>query len=515
VAVENADGSALVDIFIVFSSLPQDTTGYGLAFVAKLAGFLEVRSQRVVLRDAVSSTRSKILKLSFTLDDDASDLQGGSFESVCAETVLERLRIATTPEMFLAGLGNVTHLSTPVLNSRCSVSGSAVQQIVPQATASATPQAENNLWLIIVAVTGGTLALAVVGAITFILYRNHKAIQAKLADGAPVGDVFLVFTDIQSSTELWDHMEDVFRSCLEMHDELQRTLIAACGGYEVKTEGDAFLVAFHSGEDAVRFALQLQLELMKLDWPEALLAHPACEPVVHPNDPSRWIYRGVRVRVGIHAGFDHGDDPNLECRRNHRTLRMDYHGRAINRCARVQGLAPGGAIVVTSEIVGDLETAGSSLLRRTDFTDDDLARADAGDGALRGVFSHLGMFRLRDLNADTAVFAVLPLEIAQRPLPNPRGIPGFRDPETGAYVEMGDVGRMHVNPLVLEGPARGGKASGLRRLATAGSHRAASSRGSAGSASLASFESSEFGRMSMDNVTHFRVDSAGSGGYSS
>jgi class 3 adenylate cyclase len=477
-----------VDVFVQFLTLPTDSVDYARSFIAKLGVFLVVRPQRLSLSDVVASTRSRIAKITFTLADDATDIQGGSYESVCAERVLESLRTATAAELFAAGLGNVTHLSTPALNSRCSISGGDVQLVATPGLAQSGSSAQSDLWLVLVAAGGSTVALIAIAVIATVVYRNHKIVQARLADGAPIGDVFLVFTDIQSSTELWDHMEDVFRQCLAMHDELQRALIEACGGYEVKTEGDAFLVAFHTGEDAVRFALQLQVELLRLDWPEELLAHPSCEPVEHPHNSSGWIYRGVRVRVGVHAGSDYGDDPNLECRRNQRTLRMDYHGRAINRCGRIQGLAPGGAIVVTSEVIADLELSDSKLIRRTNFTDDDLDRvASAADESTLGVFSNLGMFRLRELNSDTAVFAVLPLEIAHRPLPDPRHIPGFRDPETGAYVGSADVALMHVNPLALgDKSPRVGKAKQLQRLQSPGNlfgnrPSTSGSRGSRGS----------------------------------
>jgi class 3 adenylate cyclase len=443
VQVQNADGNARVDIYVLFAALPASTLTFATQFLGKLVVFLDIRADRVVLVDAVESSRTKIMLLSLTIADDPTDIRDNSFSSVCAESVLERLRLATAKEMFLAGLGNVTHLQVPVLNSRCSVSGAAVQQIQQPSR----PESESEpvlVWLIVVAVLGGVIAAIGLALIAVILYRNHRAIKERLMDGAPVGDVFLVFTDIQSSTELWDTMEEVFRACLQMHDAKQRELIGRCAGYEVKTEGDAFLVSFHSAEDAVHFALLLQLEMMSIEWPEELFSHPACAPVQDPRDQSHLIYNGIRVRVGIHAGSDYGDDPNIACSRNHQTLRMDYSGRAINRCGRVQGLAPGGAIFVTSEVIADLESTKSDLLWRTDYSDDNLDKALA-DGAL-GVFSALGMFRLRELHGDTAIFVVAPTSIAARPLPNPRHIPGFRNPETGEYFDADDA---HVNQLAL------------------------------------------------------------------
>ena len=61
----------------------------------------------------------------------------------------------------------------------------------------------------------------------------------------------LVFTDIQDSTKLWQAIPDTMPTLLATHDECVRALIQAHGGYEVKTEGDAFMISFTSAGDAV------------------------------------------------------------------------------------------------------------------------------------------------------------------------------------------------------------------------------------------------------------------------
>ncbi|GFR45632.1 hypothetical protein Agub_g7040, partial [Astrephomene gubernaculifera] len=91
-------------------------------------------------------------------------------------------------------------------------------------------------------------------------------------------EVCLVATDVEGSTELWEWHPGVMNTALALHDRLVRLTMAACCGYEVTTEGDAFLVAFHDPVDAVRWALLLQSSLLKLDWPPLLLEHPLCRP---------------------------------------------------------------------------------------------------------------------------------------------------------------------------------------------------------------------------------------------
>ncbi len=51
------------------------------------------------------------------------------------------------------------------------------------------------------------------------------------------------------------------------------------GGYESQTEGDSFIIAFHSAEDALLFSTDVQQALMDASWPQELLEHRCCQPI--------------------------------------------------------------------------------------------------------------------------------------------------------------------------------------------------------------------------------------------
>lgn len=87
---------------------------------------------------------------------------------------------------------------------------------------------------------------------------------------APQGTVALVFTDIRNSTALWETNPGM-QNAMRIHHELMRRLIRAFDGYEVKTEGDAFMVSFFSVTSAVLWCFTVQLELLRADWPVELI----------------------------------------------------------------------------------------------------------------------------------------------------------------------------------------------------------------------------------------------------
>lgn len=83
-----------------------------------------------------------------------------------------------------------------------------------------------------------------------------------------MGRLAVVFTDVEASTEKWERSPELMQEALMLHNELIRQNIKKYQGYEVKTEGDSFMVAFWSPVQCARFCVALQLDLLKADWPE-------------------------------------------------------------------------------------------------------------------------------------------------------------------------------------------------------------------------------------------------------
>ena len=141
---------------------------------------------------------------------------------------------------------------------------------------------------------------------------------------APSGRVVLVFTDVEGSTQLWDHSPDLMRKVLTAHDAILRSHLVRRGGYEVKTEGDAFMVAFSDPNAAVHWCVDVQLALAEHPWPAAVVK----------------MMGTLRVRMGLHWG-----EP--DCRPHPTTGAMDYFGPMVNLAARVSHVANGGQVLAS------------------------------------------------------------------------------------------------------------------------------------------------------------------------
>ena len=129
-----------------------------------------------------------------------------------------------------------------------------------------------------------------------------------MRDALPTGTVTFLFTDIEGSTRLLHELGAArYVDALDAHRRIVRAAVAAHGGVEVDTQGDAFFVAFPSAEGAAAASREAM---------DALADGP------------------IRVRAGLHTGV-----PRLTAE--------GYVGLEVHRGARVAALAHGGQIVVS------------------------------------------------------------------------------------------------------------------------------------------------------------------------
>lgn len=146
-----------------------------------------------------------------------------------------------------------------------------------------------------------------------VVLKQRHVIKYKTRDvnSAPKsGQVALLFTDIEGSTSLWDSSKSSMSKALEIHHNVIRECIDKYRAYEVKTIGDAFMIATDSADKACLLANDIQTNLLKADWPLELATHPSsCVSYFmkgkrrdNSGSPPKPMFKGLRIRIGIHIG---------------------------------------------------------------------------------------------------------------------------------------------------------------------------------------------------------------------
>lgn len=169
-----------------------------------------------------------------------------------------------------------------------------------------------------------------------------RRLQPEIAP--PTGNLAVVFTDIKSSTFLWELFPNAMRTAIKTHNDLMRRQLRIFGGYEVKTEGDAFMVTFPTPTSALAWCLNVQLKLLDVQWPEEITSIQDGGLVTDSNGVK--IYQGLSVRMGMHWGH-----PVTEL--DLVTQRMDYLGPVVNKASRVSSVADGGQITLSMDFVSE------------------------------------------------------------------------------------------------------------------------------------------------------------------
>ena len=213
------------------------------------------------------------------------------------------------------------------------------------------------------------LFIAFVWKMTLGILADRRDIRfAPIDDTKPVA---VMFTDIQSSSTLWNKLPEHMGAVLDVHHEVIRKLIHSHQCYEVKTIGDSFMVVSSDAAKMVRLAHQIQLALHDAQWPahdkievfyaesdRKLEAEGECHPIApqawdesHSPNRRRAEWNGLRVRIGLHFG-------DVEITFDPVSKGYDYYGRTINAAARIESLATGGQIIASTDL---LRAAGNAI----------------------------------------------------------------------------------------------------------------------------------------------------------
>ena len=185
---------------------------------------------------------------------------------------------------------------------------------------------------------------ASIEAVASLVYAEKPDLRPQ---AAPDGTVTIMFSDIEGSTAKTEELGDQrWMEVLREHNAIVREHLAAHEGFEVKSEGDGFMLAFQSARKALQCAIETQKAF--------------AERAESSDVP-------IRVRMGLHTGemIKEGDD---------------FFGKHVILAARIAGQADGGEILV------------SSLLRELTASGGDIEFGDGRQVELKGLAGVQEMF---------------------------------------------------------------------------------------------------------------------------
>jgi predicted ATPase/class 3 adenylate cyclase len=161
--------------------------------------------------------------------------------------------------------------------------------------------------------------------------QGESTAPSAVAPALPTGTVTFLFTDIEGSTHLLQHVGAARYAVLQVeHRRLVQAAVAAHSGHEVDSQGDSFFVAFPTAHDALAAAVQVQRALAAHRWPAGA---------------------AVRVRMGLHTGAAQVSGDR-------------YVGLEVHRAARIAAAGHGGQMLLsqtTHALVEDALPDGASV----------------------------------------------------------------------------------------------------------------------------------------------------------
>lgn len=178
-------------------------------------------------------------------------------------------------------------------------------------------------------------------------------------DDAEIGNVAIMFTDLQGSTRLYDRLGDASAYHLVRdHFAFLAARVQRYGGTIVKTVGDAVMGAFHDPAAAIKAGLAIQDEVASFNR-----GHPGSEIV---------------LKLGLHQG---------SCIAVTAGGVLDYFGATVNITSRLERQCRGGEIILSGAMLTE-SAARDALAGRTTQVD---------SVNLRGVSAPIGIVRVSAL----------------------------------------------------------------------------------------------------------------------
>lgn len=171
------------------------------------------------------------------------------------------------------------------------------------------------------------LLLQPVAALVDHIGRNRRAVESLIG---PDGTVSLMFCDIEGSTALNHRLGDEeWVRLIRAHDRVVASTVRRHKGQVVKTQGDGFMAAFPTPEQAVGAAVSLGPDLRE------------CEAIdVH-----------LAVRVGVHTGEVVSE-------------KGDLFGTNVAMAARIAAAARGDEVLISEAVRAQLVDGDGFALHR-------------------------------------------------------------------------------------------------------------------------------------------------------
>ncbi|MFN2159573.1 MAG: adenylate/guanylate cyclase domain-containing protein, partial [Anaerolineales bacterium] len=220
-----------------------------------------------------------------------------------------------------------------------------------------------------------------------------------------------LFTDLEGSTQLWEHYPQAMKPALARHDEILRQAVELSNGQIIKTTGDGLHAYFISVMDGINACLNAQRNLALEPWGE--------------TGP-------LKVRMGLHVG-------------EAQPRGGDFYGSAVNRAARLMSAAHGGQVLIS--------TTAANLVR--DLLEGDISLQDLGEHRLKDLDRSEHIFQLihPDLIADFPPIISLDYR--------PNNLPAQLTPLIGRASELAEIIAQikseRTRILTLTGPGGIGK----------------------------------------------------------